>query len=81
MSLKNGKFSTVPGVPIAGLAASILEKIANNKKQMLQMKVNLEKNEINFIKMSCFEKTLDKIILICRNYYFLNDKCTEYCNL
>ncbi|MEO8823574.1 MAG: hypothetical protein ABI366_08360 [Ginsengibacter sp.] len=69
-SLKYGKVATVPGVPVTGWADSIFEKMTNNRKQMLQMKVNLEKNEINFIKMSCFEKTLGKIILICRNYSF-----------
>jgi hypothetical protein len=49
-SLKNGKTTTVPGVPVAGLLASSFEKIINNKKQRLQIKVNLEKKEINFIK-------------------------------
>lgn len=49
-SLKKGKATTVPGVPTDGFAASSFEKIINNKKQMLQMNVNLEKNEINFIK-------------------------------
>ena len=49
-SLKKGKTTTVPGVPEGGLLASSFEKIINNKKQRLQIKVNLEKNEINFIK-------------------------------
>ncbi|MEO6894512.1 MAG: hypothetical protein ABI136_05710 [Ginsengibacter sp.] len=52
--------ATVPGVPVTGLEASIFEKMTNNKKQMLQMKVNLEKNEINFIKISCFERLSTK---------------------
>jgi hypothetical protein len=33
------------------------------------MKVTFEKNEIIFIQ-KCFEKTVNKIILICRNYFF-----------
>jgi len=49
MSLKKGKTTTVPRVPTTGFLASNFEKITNNKKQMLQMKVNREKNEINFI--------------------------------
>ena len=48
-SLKNGKTTTVPGAPEAGLLASSFEKIINNKKQRLQIKVNLEKNEIIFM--------------------------------
>ncbi len=59
-SLKKGTEVTVPVVLIAGFAASILEKITNNKKHILQMKVNLEKNEINLIKISCFEKLSTK---------------------
>lgn len=48
-SLRKGNETRVPGVPVASFAASSFEKITNNKKQMLQMKVNREKNEINFI--------------------------------
>ena len=48
-SFNNGNVTTVPGVPVAGFPASSLEKMMNNKKQILQIKVNLEKNEINFI--------------------------------
>jgi hypothetical protein len=48
-SLKKGKTTTVPDVPEAGLLASSFEKIINNKKQRLQIKVNLEKNEIIFM--------------------------------
>ena len=66
-SLKKGNEITLPGTPAAGLPDSILENIINNTKQMLQMNVNREKNEINFIKIYCFKKTLNKIILICWN--------------
>ena len=59
-SLKNGKTTTVPGVPTTGFLASSFEKITNNKKQILQIKVNLEKNENNFIKIKCFEKLSTK---------------------
>jgi hypothetical protein len=59
-SLKKGKTTTVPGVPTTVFFASIFEKITNNKKQTLQMKVNLEKNERNFIKIKCFEKLSTK---------------------
>jgi hypothetical protein len=51
-SLKNGtrKTSSLP-VTTGFLASSLLKK-RNNKKQMLQMKVKREKNEINFIKIN-----------------------------
>jgi hypothetical protein len=55
-SLKNGIETTVPGAPAGFFAASIFEKITNNRKQILQIKVNLDKNEINFIKINWFEK-------------------------
>jgi hypothetical protein len=48
-SLIKGNETTVPGVPVASFAASSFEKMTNNKKQTLQMNVNREKNEINFI--------------------------------
>jgi len=49
-SLKNGRGKTLPDVATAGfLASNLLIKI-KIKKQTLQIKVNLEKNEINFIK-------------------------------
>lgn len=49
-SLKNGIRKTTSLPATAGfLASSRLNKI-NNKKQMLQIKVKREKNEINFIK-------------------------------
>jgi hypothetical protein len=51
-SLKKGNGKTPSDVATAGfLASSRLIKI-NIKKQMLQMKVNREKNEINFIKIN-----------------------------
>ena len=59
-SLKKGKTTTVPGAPTTVFFASSFEKITNNKKQMLQIKVNLEKNENNFIKIKCFEKLSTK---------------------
>jgi hypothetical protein len=73
-SLKKGNATTVPFTASTCFLASILLKKINNKKQMLQMKVTFEKNEIIFIQ-KCFEKTVNKIILICRNY-FLDGKCT-----
>ena len=48
-SLKNGKTDTVSLLPITALLASILLKKINNKNEILHIKVNLEKNEINFI--------------------------------
>ena len=48
-SLRNGNDITVPAGPVASFAACSFEKMTNNKKQILQMKVNLEKNESNFI--------------------------------
>ncbi len=60
MSLKKGKTTTVPGAAATGFVASSFEKITNNKKQMLQIKVNLEKNENNFIKKSVLKKVSTK---------------------
>jgi hypothetical protein len=51
-SLKKGSGKTVSVVATAGFLASSLLMIINIKKQMLQMNVNLEKNEINFIKIN-----------------------------
>jgi hypothetical protein len=48
-SLRKGNETTVPGVPVTSFAACSFEKMTNNKKQRLQMNVNREKNEINFI--------------------------------
>lgn len=48
-SLKNGTANTVSLLPVMAFFASILLKKINSKKEMLQIKVNLEKNEINFI--------------------------------
>lgn len=48
-SLKNGKTDTVSLLPITAFLASILLKKINNKNEILHIKVNLEKNEINFI--------------------------------
>ena len=59
-SLKNGKAITVPLAPDICFFASILLKKINSKKQRLQMKVNFEKNEINFIKMIVLKKQLAK---------------------
>jgi len=51
-SLKKGSGKTWPDIATAGfLASSRLIKI-KIKKQMLHMKVNLEKNEINFMKLN-----------------------------
>jgi hypothetical protein len=49
-SLKNGIRKTTPLPATTGFLASSQLKKRNNKKQMLQMKVKREKNEINFIK-------------------------------
>ncbi len=50
-SLKKGIVSTVSRLPVlTALRASILLKKINSKKAILQMKVNLEKKEITFIK-------------------------------
>jgi hypothetical protein len=51
-SLKKGSGKTWPDVATAGFLASRRLIKINIKKQMLQMKVNLEKNEINFIKIN-----------------------------
>ena len=59
-SLKKGKAMTVPFTPATCFFSSILFKTTNNKKQRLQMKVNFDKNEINFIKMSVLKKLLAK---------------------
>jgi hypothetical protein len=51
-SLKKGSGKTWPDIATAGfLASSRLIKI-KIKKQMLHMKVNLEKNEISFMKLN-----------------------------
>ena len=55
-SLKKGNETTVSFAPVTPFLASILLKKTNNKKQMLQRKVNFEKNEINFIWKDCFKK-------------------------
>ncbi len=51
-SLKNGRGKTWSDVATDGFLASSLLIKMNIKKQMLQMKVNLEKNEISFIKIN-----------------------------
>lgn len=51
-SLKNGIRKTAPSPATAGFLASSLLNKRNNKKQMLQIKVKREKNEINFIKIN-----------------------------
>lgn len=51
-SLKKGSGKTLPDIATTGFLASSLLIRMNIKKQMLQMKVNLEKNEINFIKIN-----------------------------
>lgn len=48
-SLRKGNDTTVPAGPVGAFVVSIFEKITNNKKQILQMKVNLEKKESHFI--------------------------------
>mgnify|MGYP001554421500 CR=1 FL=1 len=55
-SLKKGKAMTVPLAPATCFFASILFKTTNNKKQRLQINVNFDKNEINFIKMIVLKK-------------------------
>lgn len=51
-SLKNGTRKTASFAATAGFLASSLLNKRNNKKQMLQIKVKREKNEINFIKIN-----------------------------
>jgi hypothetical protein len=51
-SLKNGTRKTAPLPATTGFLASSLLNKRNNKKQMLQIKVKREKNEINFIKIN-----------------------------
>lgn len=51
-SLKNGIRKTASLPATTGFSASSLLNKRNNKKQMLQMKVKREKNEINFIKIN-----------------------------
>ncbi len=51
-SLKKGRGKTASVAATAGFLASSLLIKRNIKKQMLQMNVNLEKNEINFIKIN-----------------------------
>ena len=48
-SLKNGKADTISLPPMTAFFVSILPKNINSKKEMLHIKVNFEKNEINFI--------------------------------
>jgi hypothetical protein len=54
-SLKKGSGKTAPGVAATGFLASSLLIKMNIKKQMLQINVNREKNEINFIKNNCLK--------------------------
>jgi hypothetical protein len=49
-SLKNGMATTVSLPPTIAFLASILLKIINNTNEILQIKVNFEKNEINFMR-------------------------------
>jgi len=55
-SLKNGNAITVSFVASTCLLASILLKKINTIKQILQMKVNFEKNEIIFINKKVLKK-------------------------
>gem|GEM_PF-3141599 len=50
-SLKKGSGKTAPAGAATGFLASNLLIKMNIKKQMLQINVNREKNEINFIKI------------------------------
>jgi hypothetical protein len=59
-SFKNGSFVTVPGVAFPVAEDCMIEKITNSIKQRLQIKVNLEKKEINFINIQRFEKLSPK---------------------
>ena len=54
-SLKNGSGKTSPAVAMEAFLASILLIKMNIKKQTLQINVNREKNEINFIKNNCLK--------------------------
>ena len=54
-SLKNGSGKTPPAVAMEAFLASILLIKINIKKQTLQINVNREKNEINFIKNNCLK--------------------------
>ena len=59
-SLKKGNATTVPfAASICFFESSLLKKI-NNKKQMLQIKVNFEKNEIIFIQKNVLKKLSTK---------------------
>jgi hypothetical protein len=51
-SLKNGRRETSSLPATTGFLASNRLNKRNNKKQMLQIKVKREKNEINFIKIN-----------------------------
>jgi len=51
-SLKNGIRETASLPATTGFLASSRLNKRNNKKQMLQIKVKREKNEINFIKIN-----------------------------
>lgn len=48
-SLKNGTADTISLPPVTVFLASILPKKINSRNEMLHIKVNFEKNEINFI--------------------------------
>ncbi len=69
-SFKKGSPTTVPGVPATVFFASSFEKITNNKKQMLQIKVNLEKNETIFIKINVLKNSQQNNINLSELYFF-----------
>ena len=48
-SFRKGNDTTIPAGPVGAFVVSSIEKMTNNKKQILQMKVNLEKKESHFI--------------------------------
>lgn len=54
-SLKKGMAITVSLPLTTGFFASILLKKINSTKEILQIKVNFEKNEINFINKNVLE--------------------------
>jgi len=49
-SLKKGITDTISLLPVTAFLASILPKKIKSKNEILQIKVNLEKKEIIFIK-------------------------------
>lgn len=59
-SLKKGNATTVSLAASTCFFASILLKKINNRKQILQMKVNFEKKEIIFIKENVLKKLSTK---------------------